>query len=166
MNASTAIVNTMTTTTPKVFTIASESVFTIPRSGVHLSSQSVFIFRRNTQPARQRAPRSWIASSIVGEITALHVVLDQALERYCEYLDMRIDPEAKDLIRRAAKLKGQRVLQYVNATVVAQARADIAEANVATVSPQAFARILDDLDNPPAPNHALRRAMAEYHGSE
>lgn len=75
-------------------------------------------------------------------------------------MNLRIKPEAKARLMRAAALRHTDLTNFVMQCALREADAVIADAEVLKVSERDFARILDLLDNPPQPNARLRAAAA------
>jgi uncharacterized protein (DUF1778 family) len=77
-------------------------------------------------------------------------------------LEARITPDALAVVRRAAKLQGSSVSEFVVAAAQAAARRVIEENQIIRLSVEDQARFVDLLLNPPAPAPAMLRA-AEAH---
>lgn len=76
-------------------------------------------------------------------------------------LEVRVRPESKARIQRAAKLEGQEVSDFVRGTVEARAERVIAEHDTMTVVPPEFYdELMAALDAPNEPSLALQRAAA------
>lgn len=75
-------------------------------------------------------------------------------------IELRIDPAQKALLARAAALEHTDVTGFVLRTVLPAARAVIERAERLDLSERDSVRVLDLLENPPAPNDRLRRAAA------
>ncbi len=73
-------------------------------------------------------------------------------------MNLRIKPEMKARLMRAAALRHTHLTNFVMQCALREADAVLAEADVLRASERDFARILDLLDNPPAPNARLRAA--------
>jgi len=71
-------------------------------------------------------------------------------------MNLRIKPEVKARLLRAAALRHTDLTSFVTQSALREADAVIAEADVVKTSERDFARILDLLDNPPKPNAKLR----------
>ena len=76
-----------------------------------------------------------------------------------ETLNLRIKPEVRSLIDRAASLTGRNRTDFVLDAARRAAEDALLDRNVITVSPQTYAAFLKRLDAPPKPNARLRRAM-------
>lgn len=74
-------------------------------------------------------------------------------------LQIRISPANKARISRAAAIEGVDLTQFVTRSALREADAVIEKAERVTVSERAFARILDLLENPPAPNARLQASI-------
>lgn len=77
-------------------------------------------------------------------------------------LDVRLTPAHKELIELAAAARGVTVSAFVVGTLVAEAEAAMHAPGTFRVSASNAQRLLRLLENPPAPNAAMRRAMARY----
>ena len=74
-------------------------------------------------------------------------------------LNLRIKPELRGLIDRAAELAGKNRTDFVLEAARRAAEDALLDRTVFTVSPQAYAEFLARLDAPPQPNERLRRTM-------
>ncbi len=78
-------------------------------------------------------------------------------------VELRLRPEDKATITRAATLKRLDVTGYILRSVLPQAKADIAEAEHIALSERDSLRVLDLLENPPgAPEPLVRAAKAGF----
>jgi uncharacterized protein (DUF1778 family) len=78
-------------------------------------------------------------------------------------VELRLRPEDKATLTRAATLKRLDLTAYILHNVLPQAEADIAEAERLTLSERDSLRLLDLLENPPAaPARLLRAAKAGF----
>lgn len=75
-------------------------------------------------------------------------------------MSLRISPEAKSRIARAAALRHADMTNFVTQAALREADAVIAEAERITLSERDFKRIVDLIENPPEPNAKLRSALA------
>lgn len=75
-----------------------------------------------------------------------------------ERMNLRIRPEAKARLMRAAALRHTDLTNFVMQSALREADAVIADAERIVVSEEAFRRILDLLENPPPPNAKLLAA--------
>lgn len=74
-------------------------------------------------------------------------------------LNLRIRPELRGLIDRAAHLAGKNRTDFVLEAARRAAEDALLDRTVFTVSPEAYAEFLARLDAPPQPNERLRRTM-------
>lgn len=74
-------------------------------------------------------------------------------------IEMRCEEREKELLNRAAALKGMRMTEFIRELALEQARFVIDQAERIELNERSYQQVLDLLDNPPAPNDALRRAM-------
>src|SRR5438270_13051330 len=79
-----------------------------------------------------------------------------------ERLDLRIAPERKDLLKRAAALRRQSLTDFVISSAEKEAEATIRAQQTMTLSDRDSAAFVDALLNPPEPNDALRAAARRY----
>ena len=76
-----------------------------------------------------------------------------------EPLNLRIKPEERGLIDRAAKLTGKTRTDFVLEAAHRAAEEALLDRMVFNVSPEAHAAFVARLDEPPKPNDRLRRTM-------
>src|SRR3954465_9488956 len=74
-------------------------------------------------------------------------------------LNLRIKPELRGLIDRAAELAGKNRTDFVLDAARRAAEGVLLDRTVFSVSPTAYAEFLKRLDAPPRPNNRLRRTM-------
>ena len=74
-------------------------------------------------------------------------------------LNLRIKPELRGLIDRAAQLAGKNRTDFVLEAARRAAEDALLDRTVFIVSPKAYAEFLKRLDAPPQPNDRLRRTM-------
>jgi uncharacterized protein (DUF1778 family) len=74
-------------------------------------------------------------------------------------LNLRIRPEERGLIDRAATITGKTRTDFVLEAARRAAEEALLDRTVLMVSPQAYAAFLARLDEPPRPNDRLRRTM-------
>jgi uncharacterized protein (DUF1778 family) len=74
-------------------------------------------------------------------------------------LNLRIKPELRGLIDRAAELAGKNRTDFVLEAARRAAEDALLDRTVFTISPKAYAEFLARLDAPPQPNERLRRTM-------
>jgi uncharacterized protein (DUF1778 family) len=77
-------------------------------------------------------------------------------------LEMRLPPEEKGLLTRAAQIQGVKLSQFVLGPALKRARKVIAEAEQVTTTAKGYKDVLDALAHPPKPTKALRTAMKGY----
>lgn len=77
-------------------------------------------------------------------------------------LEMRLQPDDKGLLVRAAQIEGVKLGQFVLGPALAHARKVIAGAEQVTTSARGYRDLLDALANPPKPTKALIAAMRDY----
>jgi uncharacterized protein (DUF1778 family) len=85
------------------------------------------------------------------------MIKPQATRR--DTLNLRIKPEERGLIDRAASLSGKTRTDFVLEAARHAAEETLLDRTVLTVSPEAYAAFLARLDEPPKPNDRLRRTM-------
>lgn len=73
-------------------------------------------------------------------------------------VELRLRPEDKALLTKAASLKRLDLTGYILRSLLPQAQADIAEAERLVLSERDSLRVLELLENPPAPPERLVRA--------
>ena len=76
-----------------------------------------------------------------------------------ETLNLRIKPEERGLIDRAAKSVGKNRTDFVLEAARRAAEEALLDRTIFTVSRKAYAEFLARLDAPPNPNERLRRTM-------
>jgi uncharacterized protein (DUF1778 family) len=76
-----------------------------------------------------------------------------------ETLNIRIKPEERSLIDRAAKARGKNRTDFVLEAARAAAEEALLDQTVIVARPEAYAAFLARLDMPPQPNERLRRTM-------
>ena len=74
-------------------------------------------------------------------------------------LNLRIKPEERGLIDRAATLTGRTRTDFVLEAARHAAENALLDRTVFAVSPEAYAEFLARLDEPPKPNARLRRTL-------
>jgi uncharacterized protein (DUF1778 family) len=74
-------------------------------------------------------------------------------------LNIRIKPEVRNLIDRAAKAQGKNRTDFVLEAARTAAQEALLDQTVITVSPQAYVAFVARLDTPPQPNERLRKTM-------
>jgi uncharacterized protein (DUF1778 family) len=83
--------------------------------------------------------------------------MSQARKR--QSLNLRIKPEERGLIDRAAKTLGKNRTDFMLDAARRAAEDALLDRTIFTVSPKAYAEFLARLDAPPQPNERLRRTM-------
>jgi uncharacterized protein (DUF1778 family) len=76
-----------------------------------------------------------------------------------ETLNLRIKPDVRDLIDRAAKLAGKNRTDFVLDAARQAAESAILDRTVLRFSAKAYAEFLARLDAPPRPNKRLQRSL-------
>lgn len=77
-------------------------------------------------------------------------------------IEMRCEEREKALLNRAAALKGMRTTEFIRELALEHARYVIDQADRIELDERSYQQVLDLLDNPPAPNAALRRALRSH----
>jgi uncharacterized protein (DUF1778 family) len=83
--------------------------------------------------------------------------MSQARKR--QSLNLRIKPEERGLIDRAAKTLGKNRTDFMLDAARRAAEEALLDRTIFTVSPKAYAEFVARLDAPPQPNERLRRTM-------
>ena len=83
-------------------------------------------------------------------------------EKATDHIEMRVRPSDKERMSRAADLSGVKLTTFVRASAAREAERVLREHEVTTVSPRDRRRLLDALENPPAPTQAARDAVRGY----
>lgn len=76
-----------------------------------------------------------------------------------ETLNIRIKPEERNLIDRAARVRGKNRTDFILEAARSAAEEALLDRVIITVSPEAYAEFLARLDMPPNPNERLRKTM-------
>ena len=76
-----------------------------------------------------------------------------------ESLNIRIKPEERGLIDRAARAKGKNRTDFILDAARAAAEEALLDQTIIATSPEAYAEFLARLDMPPRPNERLRATM-------
>ena len=79
-----------------------------------------------------------------------------------ERVQMRVDPVAKRMLKRAAEISNTTVSDFVASRALEAASKIVNEGERIVVSDQDWNLIVSTLANPPEPNAELRRAFAEH----
>ena len=83
--------------------------------------------------------------------------IETAIKR--ETLNIRIKPEERSLIDRAAKSRGKNRTDFILDAARQAAEEALLDQVIITASPEAYAEFLARLDMPPSPNERLRKTM-------
>jgi uncharacterized protein (DUF1778 family) len=76
-----------------------------------------------------------------------------------DILNLRISPELRSLIDRAAKARGKNRTEFVLEAVRSAAEEALLDQIMIAVSPEAYEAFLARLDTPPRPNASLYKTM-------
>ncbi|WP_162925711.1 DUF1778 domain-containing protein [Isoalcanivorax indicus] len=76
-----------------------------------------------------------------------------------ERVNLRIDAKTKALLQQAAEINGSRLTEFLLTTAVTRAQRLLSRTTVTRVSDDEFYRVLDAIDNPPAPTDYLVDAL-------
>ena len=87
---------------------------------------------------------------------------DRKRARKLERLEARITPEQKRIIKRAAKLRGSTVTEFVLASSQRAATETIKDFEMLSLRDEAREVFVNALLNPPAPNAAAKAALRRY----
>ena len=74
-------------------------------------------------------------------------------------LNLRIKPEDRSMIERAAQVRGKTRTDFVLDAARAAAEEALLDQAVITMAPAAYAAFLERLDAPPQPNERLRKTL-------
>lgn len=85
-----------------------------------------------------------------------------ALRRKIDILNMRIEPTQKKLLEKAAEVSGQSVTAFVLDHALQAAHRELDEVRTYSLSLRDAQVFLAALENPPAPNPALKEAFSSY----
>lgn len=80
-------------------------------------------------------------------------------------LDLRVAPDEKDLIDRAAALAGSNTTDFVRSTILAAAREAVRNHEVIKLTAEGSRAFVEALLNPPEPNEHLRALAREFEDS-
>ena len=81
------------------------------------------------------------------------------LEVKRETLNIRIKPEERNLIDRAAKTRGKNRTDFILDAARLAAEDALLDQVIISVSPETYSQFLARLDMPPKPNERLRKTM-------
>jgi uncharacterized protein (DUF1778 family) len=87
------------------------------------------------------------------------IVMHASTEAKRETLNIRIKPEVRSLIDRAAKFRGKNRTDFILESARLAAEDALLDQVIMTVSPQAYDQFRARLDMPPNPNDRLRKTM-------
>ncbi|WP_164512921.1 DUF1778 domain-containing protein [Leucobacter chromiireducens] len=73
-------------------------------------------------------------------------------------INMRVSEDARDLIDQAAEMQGLDRTAFVIDAAMNRARNVILEGKMLQLTPEQVSQVRDLIENPPAPNEALRSA--------
>jgi len=76
-----------------------------------------------------------------------------------ETLNIRIKPEERNLIDRAARLRGKNRTDFILDAVRSAAEEALYDQAIISADPETYARFLAQLDMQPSPNERLRKTM-------
>lgn len=79
-----------------------------------------------------------------------------------ERLHLRCDAQARQLLEKAAAYQHESLSAFILTRALASARQVIEARETLTLAPADFQIFLEALDDPPAPNPALRRAFERH----
>ena len=113
--------------------------------------------KRGGQRGDRREP-IYIRRTMYGITDNLGTAMQTATER----LEMRLPPEDKILLARAAQIEGVRMAQFVLGPAMARARKVVAQAKQVGTTAKGYRDLLDALAKPPKPTKALIAAMRDY----
>jgi uncharacterized protein (DUF1778 family) len=85
--------------------------------------------------------------------------MQATLEVKRETLNIRIKPEERNLIDRAAKTRGKNRTDFILEAARLAAEDALLDQVIFSVSPEAYAQFLARLDMPPKPNARLLKTM-------
>ena len=77
-------------------------------------------------------------------------------------IDLRVSPEQKELLERAASLRGLSLSSYLLSNSIETARRDIESHEKLVLSDNDRNLFLSLMENPPEPNQALKSAMRRF----
>ena len=89
-----------------------------------------------------------------------------AVRKRAERIEARVTPAQKKLFERAAALEGRSLTDFLLASAQTAATEAISRHQVLHLSPEDQRVFVDALLNPPAPNKALRAAVAQYRAAQ
>ena len=95
-----------------------------------------------------------LVSDFVGKTS-----MPATLEVKRETLNIRIKPEERNLIDRAAKMRGKNRTDFILDAARLAAEDALLDQVIISVSSEAYSQFLARLDMPPKPNERLRKTM-------
>jgi uncharacterized protein (DUF1778 family) len=90
-----------------------------------------------------------------GEYQTLEATMPRAAIEDSERMNLRVKPEVKARLIRAAALRNTDLTNFVTETALREANAVIEAAEVIKLSERDYLRVLELLENPPKPNAKL-----------
>jgi len=90
------------------------------------------------------------------------MAMSETNETRRERVALRVTPERKVLLRRAAAIKGSSLSEFVASSAEEAALKAVREHDVMTLTAQDSIAFVEALLNPPPPNEALRRAFQHH----
>jgi uncharacterized protein (DUF1778 family) len=85
--------------------------------------------------------------------------MSATIESKRETLNIRIKPEERNLIDRAAKTRGKNRTDFILEAARLAAEDALLDQVIISVNPEAYSEFLARLDTPPKPNERLRKTM-------
>lgn len=76
-------------------------------------------------------------------------------------MNIRIDPENQELLRRAAEISGKSVTAFMTESAVASARRELLDQRFVGLEPDAFDHVRSQLDEPQKANAELVRLFRQ-----
>jgi uncharacterized protein (DUF1778 family) len=76
------------------------------------------------------------------------------------HIHLRAKASERDLIDQAARLKGMNRTQYIMSAALEKANEALSASSTLFLNDEQYDRFVELLDNPPAPNAALKRLMS------
>ncbi|WP_187972649.1 DUF1778 domain-containing protein [Aquibium microcysteis] len=86
--------------------------------------------------------------------------MPRAAENANKRLTLRVSPETKAKLARAAALRNTDLTSFVTQSALREAEAVIEAADIVRLTTRDHARVLELLENPPRPNAKLRAVIA------
>ena len=96
---------------------------------------------------------------MLSSVEGLYVPTSQHEKAKRDTLNIRIKPELRGLIDRAAELSGKKRTDFVLDAARVAAEDALLDRTVFVVNPKAYVEFLARLDAPPRPNARLRRSL-------